>query len=110
MRDGEVRRAARMLATLLLSLSACVYVAVKPGAETVEIVLDPSAPDPPRAGCVLKEKTYKVPMGGWENSPTDDRSRAVIQNHAFDIGANVVRAQSLGRRWYLKYYRCEMPK
>jgi hypothetical protein len=100
----------RFVLVLLLLTTGCVYVALKPGAERVEIVLDPSAPDPPRPDCVLKEETYKVPMGGWATSPTDERSRAVMQNHALDLGANVIRAQPLGQRWYLKYYRCETPR
>lgn len=95
---------------LIVALLSTACVTPRAGSDRVNFILDPSAPDPAASGCRVIEETTKIPMGMYQSSPTDERSQAVMRNHAVEIGANAIRVQALGTgRWYVKYYACPKP-
>ena len=94
-------------ASLLLVAAGCVYVAVTPEGEKVNLILDPNAPPLPPS-CQLLKETTQVPMGGMRTHPTDPRSQAVLRNDAAKMGADTVTVRALGSSndWYIKFFRC----
>lgn len=104
MRGSEAVRRVAIAAAIAL-LTGCV--SARPGADKVQIILDPSAPNPAARGCRVIEETTKIPAGMLVSSPVDERSRAIMRNRAVEIGANTIRIEALGsQRWYVKYYAC----